>query len=131
MKAVINDQAEVDDLRLYPDPGAGELIAAAAKAYGVSKDQVMVGNGSDEIIAFCYQAFCARGIAFPDISYGFYPVWAELYGIKADIVPLREDYSVAVEDYQGLAGTIIIANPNAPDRTFDQKQRDRRVAQAR
>jgi histidinol-phosphate aminotransferase len=111
---VVNNKSTIDDLRLYPNPASTQLVEAAAKVYGLDQSQIMVGNGSDEILAFCYQAFCKRGVSYADITYGFYPVWAELYGIKADIVPLREDFYLSVNDYQGLSGTVIIANPNAP-----------------
>ncbi len=104
---------EEKDFRLYPDPLAEKAVRAIASYYGLSKNEVAVGNGSDEILAFAYMAFGQR-IAFPAISYGFYPVFAEVFGCEATPIPLREDFSIGVEDYEGFSGTVIIANPNAP-----------------
>jgi len=108
----LRDKAET--LRLYPDPECRELRAAIAEAYGLDTEQLIAGNGSDELLAFIFQAFCPRGAAFADITYGFYKVWAQLYGVGARIVPLREDFALCLEDYRGLEETIFIANPNAP-----------------
>ena len=105
---------ESEKLRLYSDPECGAFLEALAGALGVERAQVFASNGSDEALAFCFQAFCARGAAFPDVTYGFYPVFAGLYGVPKRIVPLREDFSVAVGDYAGLPHTLFIANPNAP-----------------
>jgi histidinol-phosphate aminotransferase len=107
-------RAGSDELRCYPDPAGTELTAAAAQIYSVAPSQVLAGNGSDEILAFAIQAFGGEGLAFPDVSYGFYSVWATLFGIKYRIVPLRSDYRLAVADYAGERGTLLIANPNAP-----------------
>lgn len=114
IKAV--NEKEVSSLMLYSDPKASSLIKAIAKNYGVCEDEVFVGNGSDEILAFSFFAFCDKetGIAFPDISYGFYEVYADLYGFNKDIVPLDNDFNVVPEDYFNKGKTIIIANPNAP-----------------
>ena len=106
--------AVCDQLRLYPDPDTTALIAAAAQVYGVKRSQILLGNGSDELLAFCFQAFGEDGVAFPDISYGFYQVWAGLYGDIYTQIPLRSNLQIAVEDYEGQKGTVIIANPNAP-----------------
>ena len=102
-------------LRLYPDPDASLLLQALAKAYGVEEDQTFVGNGSDEVLAFAFQAFFSQGdeIVFPDITYSFYPVYANLFGIRCRTVPLKEDFTVPVEQMQGSQG-VVIANPNAP-----------------
>lgn len=102
-------------LRLYPDPDASLLLQALAKAYGVKEDQIFVGNGSDEVLAFAFQAFFSQGdeIVFPDITYSFYPVYANLFGIRCRTVPLKEDFAVPVEQMQGSQG-VVIANPNAP-----------------
>ena len=102
-------------LRLYPDPDASLLLQALAKAYGVEEDQTFVGNGSDEVLAFAFQAFFSQGdeIVFPDITYSFYPVYANLFGIRCRTVPLKEDFAVPVEQMQGSQG-VVIANPNAP-----------------
>lgn len=108
-------KAEVEDLRLYSDPTAKILVQAIAENYGLNEDQVVTGNGSDEILAFAFQAFCgAKGVAMPEISYGFYPVFAELYGIKAREIPLKEDFSIDVNEYLVPGENVVIANPNAP-----------------
>ncbi len=103
-------------LNLYPDPNAVELTAKVAEMCGVSPEEVLLTNGSDEILNFAFMAFCddAAPAAFPSISYGFYPVFAQLNNIPYTEIPLREDFSIAVEDYINLGKTIFIANPNAP-----------------
>jgi histidinol-phosphate aminotransferase len=106
-----------DSLRLYPDPSASELRAAiAATCGGLSADQVFVGNGSDEVLAHVFLALLkqARPILFPDISYSFYPVYAGLYGIDYETVPLDNSYRIRSEDYLRPNGGIIFPNPNAP-----------------
>jgi histidinol-phosphate aminotransferase len=105
---------ESDDLRLYPDPDTQELIAAAASVFGLQHEQVIAGNGSDELLAFCFQGFCGNGAAFPDISYGFYAVWANLYEVAYRQIALKEDFSLDIDAYLGLKETLFIANPNAP-----------------
>ena len=74
------------------------------------------GNGSDELLAFAFRAFCGKGrpVAYADITYGFYQAQAALFGLDARIIPLREDFSLCVDDYMDFPGTIVIANPNAP-----------------
>ncbi len=102
-------------LRLYPDPDVSLLRQALAKAYGVEENQIFVGNGSDEVLAFAFQAFFSQGdeIVFPDITYSFYPVYANLFGIRCRTIPLKEDFTVPVEQMRGSQG-VVIANPNAP-----------------
>ena len=102
-------------LRLYPDPEALQLRQALARAYGLKEEQIFVGNGSDEVLAFAFQAFFSQGdeIVFPDITYSFYPVYANLFGIRCCTVPLKEDFTIPVEQMQGSNG-VVIANPNAP-----------------
>jgi len=104
------------DLRLYPDPYAEKLKRTLAWYYDVSEENIFVGNGSDEILAHTFNALLkkAKPILFPDISYSFYPVYCKLYDIEFEQVPLRDDLSIGVEDYQKPNGGIIIANPNAP-----------------
>ena len=108
--------AEVGKLNLYSDPTCGILNRALAKRYGVGVENVISGNGSDEILSFAFRAFCGegKGVAYADITYGFYKVWAALYGLESTVVPLREDFSLNVEDYLDFHGTLFIANPNAP-----------------
>ena len=107
---------EVGKLYLYSDPTCAALTAAIAERYGVKQENIITGNGSDEILSFAFRAFCGkqRGVAFADITYGFYKVWAAFYGLDAEIVPLREDFSLCVDDYFACRGTVFIANPNAP-----------------
>lgn len=106
----------VDRLRLYSDPACTDLVAAIAQHYQIDPSWVMAGNGSDEVLAIAIRAFCGPNtlLAFPDITYGFYPVWAALFGIKTKIIPLREDFSLSPADYCGTGCTAVIANPNAP-----------------
>ena len=101
---------------LYSDPEQRELNDAVANYYGVKKSQVIMTNGSDEVLNFAFMAYCdAKTPAlFADITYGFYKVFAELNGINYTEIPLREDFSLSVEDYIEKKGTVFIANPNAP-----------------
>ena len=103
-------------LKLYPDPDAGRLVSALAQAYGVKESQVFVGNGSDEVLAFAFQAFFDPGstILFPDITYSFYPVYANMFGINYRTVPLCPDFTIPVEPMLGDNDGIVLANPNAP-----------------
>ncbi len=109
-------QAECDKLQLYSDPDCRELTALLAERYGVKPEQVVVTNGSDEVLNFAFLAFAdeKRPLCFPDLTYGFYPVFAGLYHIPYETVPLREDFTVDVESYLGIGKTIVLANPNAP-----------------
>ncbi len=107
---------EACDLRLYSDPEASALTERCASLYGVSRDMVLMTNGSDEILNFAFMAFSddKRPIAFPDITYGFYPVFAELNHIPYETIPLKDDFTIDPEDYIGIGKNIVIANPNAP-----------------
>jgi len=107
-------QAEAGRLQLYSDPVCIELRDALAARYGVKRQNVFVSNGSDDILNFAFMAFGSPRAYFPDISYGFYPVYAGLHGLKAHPIPLREDFSIDPSDYMALDGFIAIANPNAP-----------------
>lgn len=104
------------NLQLYSDPECRDLVKKAAEVFGVEEDEILFTNGSDEILNFAFMAFCDEScpVAFPDISYGFYKVFAALNNIPYTQIPLREDFSIAVEDYLSLGKTIVIANPNAP-----------------
>ena len=106
--------AEVEDLRLYSDPTAKVLKEKLAALYGLQSENIYVGNGSDEVLYFLFRAYGHRGAAFPDISYGFYSVFAELCGIPATVIPLEADFSIDDGKYHGLNRLIVIANPNAP-----------------
>lgn len=109
-----------DSLRLYPDPTASELRQAIADYYRLSANQVFVGNGSDEVLAFVFQSLLAHGrpILFPDISYSFYPVYCQLYGIDFRTIPLNDQMAIVAKDYFGPEsagiGGIVFPNPNAP-----------------
>ncbi len=101
-------------LQLYNDLSASRLVGLLSDTYGLEKSQIAVGNGSDEMLAFAFQAFGGHGLIFPDITYGFYPVWANLYGLDAKIAPLDADFNVDLRDYRGNDRCIVLANPNAP-----------------
>lgn len=105
-----------DMLRRYPDPESVALREAIAHRFGLQAEQVFVGNGSDEVLAHAFQGLLrhALPILFPDITYSFYPVWAQLYGVAFNTVPLRADFSVDVADYRRDNGGVILPNPNAP-----------------
>lgn len=109
-------QQAAKKLQLYSDPTCHDLVSAAAKVYGVDADEILFTNGSDEILNFAFMAFCdaAHPAVFPDITYGFYSVFARLNGIPYQEIPLREDFTVNAEDYIGVGKNIFIANPNAP-----------------
>jgi len=104
------------DLQLYSDPECTALVKAAAPVFGVAEDEILFTNGSDEILNFAFMAFCdeAHPAVFPDITYGFYKVFAALNGVPFTEIPLKEDFTVCLEDYIGVNKTIFIANPNAP-----------------
>ena len=111
----ISDET-VNRLRLYSDPCAKSLIAAIATHYSLEPEQIMVGNGSDENLYFALRAFCdeAAPLAYADVTYGCYKVWANLMHIPSHIIPLEADYTLDPKKYYGLGETIVIANPNAP-----------------
>ncbi len=106
----------VSQLNLYPDPDCAELRSTIAAHYGVKTENVFVANGSDDILSFSFMAFCGRDseAVFPDITYGFYKVYAELYGVPYKEIPLMDDFTVRMDDYYGINKNIILANPNAP-----------------
>jgi histidinol-phosphate aminotransferase len=108
--------AASDTMRLYPDPEATELREALAAHHRVRPEQVFVGNGSDEVLAHAFVALLKqpKPLLFPDVTYSFYPVWAQLFGIAYETVPLDGGMRVRVEDYRREVGAIVIANPNAP-----------------
>ncbi len=103
-------------LQLYSDPTCSELHKKLAELYGVDTSMVLAGNGSDEVLNFAFMAFCdaAHPARFADITYGFYPVFAEINNIPYTEIPLRDDFTIDVTDYLGKNETIFIANPNAP-----------------
>jgi histidinol-phosphate aminotransferase len=105
-----------EDMRLYPDPCATALKQAVAELHGVAPENVFAGNGSDEVLAHAWQAFLrhSRPALFPDITYSFYPVYCNLFGISCKRIPLDERFRVRIEDYLQPNGGIVLANPNAP-----------------
>ena len=107
---------EVKKLNLYPDPTGKALIKKLAETYCVEEENVFISNGSDDILNFSFMAFCdkEKGAAFPEISYGFYEVYADLYGVDYKKIPLKEDFSINISDYFSANRTVVIANPNAP-----------------
>lgn len=107
---------EAGNLQLYSDPECRDLVKKAAEIFQVEEDEILFTNGSDEILNFAFMAFCdaSHPVVFPDISYGFYKVFAALNGIPYKQIPLAEDFTICIEDYCGINNTIVIANPNAP-----------------
>ncbi len=105
-----------DQLRRYPDPESVELRSALASYHGVGLDNVFVGNGSDEILALAFLAYFTdgRALQYPDITYSFYPVYCDLYGIEPKTIALEADYSLSLERFLPNEGSIIFPNPNAP-----------------
>lgn len=105
-----------DSLRLYPDPECLALRETLAGYHGLKPEQFFVGNGSDEVLALCFYAFFSpdKPILFPDITYSFYPVYANLYGLSYREVPLDENFRVPVDAFLEENGGVVIANPNAP-----------------
>jgi histidinol-phosphate aminotransferase len=107
---------DVSDFRKYPDPTCSRLVGAIADFYKVDKENVFVGVGSDDVLAMSFLTFfnSDKEILFPDITYSFYDVWAELYRIPYRQVPLKEDFTINPSDYFVPNGGVVIANPNAP-----------------
>lgn len=104
------------NLQLYPALDGGILRYKIAERLGVTSEEVVVTNGSDEVLNFCFKAFCSEGspAVFADITYGFYSVFADINGVPCELIPLKEDFSIDPEDYIGVGKNIFIANPNAP-----------------
>ena len=107
---------QAEELRLYPDPEIGDLVDAIAEEKGLDRNQVFVGVGSDDVLAMAFLTFFGsdKPILFPDITYSFYDVWAELFRIPYQVQPLAEDFSILASDYHKKNGGIVIPNPNAP-----------------
>ncbi|MCR5344237.1 histidinol-phosphate transaminase [Butyrivibrio sp. XPD2002] len=113
------DNIKYEDMRLYPDPEASVLVDALSDYYNVPKDQIFVGVGSDDVLSMAYLTFfnSDKPLLFPDITYSFYDVWAELYKVPYKKIPLNDDFKINFEDYyeeNQPNGGVIIANPNAP-----------------
>lgn len=104
------------NLQLYPSPTATGLRETIGLQYGLTAEEVFVGNGSDEVLAFSFMAFFEPGkpIRFPDVTYSFYPVYAKLFDIPYEEVPLNKDFTLPVDNYYQSEGGVILPNPNAP-----------------
>jgi len=105
---------ELGKLHLYPNPDGSRLINKIAEIYDITPENVIIGNGSDELLAFAFQAFFESGVVFPDITYGFYPVYAKLYNVPYQEIPLADDMTININDYTAIGQNVILANPNAP-----------------
>lgn len=112
---------DTDRLRLYPDPEAKMLVRELARYYQVEENQVFVGVGSDDVLAMCFLTFfnSEKPIYFPDITYSFYKVWAELYRIPYECKKLDENFRIVPDDYYGENGGVIFPNPNAPTGLYE------------
>ncbi len=115
-KAVAYAAKAAKNLQLYPDPECSALTKKLADLLGVDKSEVIINNGSDEVLNFAFMAFCdgKTPAIFPDITYGFYPVFAEINNVPYEEIPLKEDFSIDICDYMEKGKTVVIANPNAP-----------------
>ena len=107
-------EPEIKDLRLYCDPECKKLRKAVAELYNVKENNIFLSNGSDDILNFSFMAYGQNGAAFADITYGFYSVFAELYGITPTIIPLKDDFTIDINAFCGQNKLVVIANPNAP-----------------
>lgn len=107
---------DTDNLRLYPDTSAQELVTELSNYYKVPKEQLFVGVGSDDVLAMCFLTFfnSTKPVYFPDITYSFYDVWAELFRIPYEVKALDENFQIRVKDYEPANGGVIFPNPNAP-----------------
>lgn len=114
-------ELNAEALRLYPDPRCDILVTALAEEYGVEKDRIFAGVGSDDVLSLCFLTFfnSGRRVLFPDITYSFYKVWANLYRIPYECPPLDENLCMRREDYYGDNGGIIFPNPNAPTGIYE------------
>lgn len=112
---------ETDKFRLYPDPTAGVLTKALAEFYHVAQEQIFVGVGSDDVLAMAFQTFfnSEKPIFFPDITYSFYPVWADAFKIPYETKALDENFRIRKEDYYGKNGGVVFPNPNAPTSVYE------------
>lgn len=114
LKAIESFKAE--GLKKYPDADAKPLAAAIAERAGLQRENVFVGNGSDDVLALCFRAFfnSDKPVIYPDITYSFYPVWCEMLRIPYETIPVDEDFNINASDYNRPNGGVVIANPNAP-----------------
>ena len=115
VKKVITESS-FDDLRLYPDPNVSDLKKEISKLYNIKEDNIFIGNGSDEILAFSFMAFFNRGdkVYYPNITYSFYSVYSSLFDLNEQKIHLKDDFTIDINNYKNLDSGIFIANPNAP-----------------
>ena len=115
-------EMDTDRFRLYPDPACTPLVEALSEFYHVNRDQVFVGVGSDDVLSMCFLTFfnSEKPVLFPDITYSFYKVWAELYRIPYECQKLDEDFRIVKEDYYKENGGVIFPNPNAPTAIYEE-----------
>ncbi len=115
-KAIKLAKSEIKNCKLYPDPDCKDLVLEIAKKYSVKPENVILSNGSDEVLNFAFIAYCDKDTpaVFPDVTYGFYKVFAGVNGVPYKEIPLKADFSIDVLDYLNQKGVIFIANPNAP-----------------
>ena len=128
----MKDRMNTDSLRLYPDTNATPLVDALAEYYHVKPSQVFVGVGSDDVISVAFLTYFDSGkpILFPDVTYSFYDVWAELYRIPYKTIPLDENWKIDPEDYKQENGGIIFPNPNAPTGVFEPLEKVEEILKA-
>lgn len=121
LEAMKELEGHVDSLRLYPDPTSDALVSALADFYHVGKDQVFVGVGSDDVLSMCFLTFfnSEKPVFFPDITYSFYKVWADLYRIPYECKKVDENFRIVKEDYYPENGGVIFPNPNAPTSIYE------------
>ncbi|MBQ3842415.1 MAG: histidinol-phosphate transaminase [Ruminiclostridium sp.] len=126
------EKFDYSDMRLYPAPDAAELVNALAETYSVKPEQVFVGVGSDDVISMAFMTFfnSDKPVLFPDITYSFYDVWAEVYGIPYKQIPLTADFRINADDYAQPNGGIIFPNPNAPTGVLESTEMIERVIKA-
>ncbi|MCQ2540850.1 MAG: histidinol-phosphate transaminase [Lachnospiraceae bacterium] len=114
-------ELDIDRLRLYPEPACDTLINALAEYYGLEKNQIFVGVGSDDVLSMAFLTFfnSDKKILFPDITYSFYDVWADVYRIPYEQIPLDDNFHIVKEDYYKDNGGVIFPNPNAPTGVYE------------
>ncbi len=117
-------EADWERLRLYPEPACDTLVDALADHYGLRREQVFAGVGSDDVLSMCFLTFFAgdRPILFPEITYSFYDVWAKVYGIPFETIELNEDLTLDPSGFKKPNGGVVIANPNAPTGVAESRE---------
>lgn len=121
------EQFQAGELRLYPDPDSNILVGALADFYGIDRNRIFVGVGSDDVLAMAFLTFFNSGkpVLFPDITYSFYDVWARLFQIPFERIPLDGEFQIRNSDYSRESGGVVFPNPNAPHRGIDGGVGDR------